>query len=224
MPRSLLEQGIRDLLDAVRLLHSRTDKAITDAMEALRTRDLTLARAVVEGDREINEERYAIEERCIDLMARQAPVASDLREFVSIMSIVTDLERIADHAEGIARIALFLRDNPLAGSEPGLWEMAEKVQVMLRGAVTAFLDRDEAQARAVCDQDDAVDTLYSAIHRSLIQRLVGIPYDAYQFDAMTHVLWCSHNLERIGDRATNISERAIFLVTGKLQEINVSRY
>lgn len=224
MPRSLLEQGIRDLLDAVRLLHSRTDKAITDAMEALRTRDLTLARTVIDGDREINQERYAIEERCIDLMARQAPVASDLREFISIMSIVTDLERIADHAEGIARIVLFLRDDPRAGSEPGLWEMAEKVQVMLRGAITAFLGRDAAQARAICDQDDAVDTLYSAIHRRLTQRLVGVPYDAYEFDAMTHVLWCSHNLERIGDRATNICERAIFLVTGKLEEINVSRY
>ena len=102
--------------------------------------------------------------------------------------------------------------------------MAEKVQVMLRGAVAAFLDRDEAQARAICEQDDAVDTLYSAIHRRLTQRLAGVPYDAYEFDAMTHVLWCSHNLERIGDRATNICERAIFLVTGKLEEINVSRY
>ena len=224
MPRSLLQQGMRDLLDAVRLLHSRTDKAITDAMEALRTGDLTMARAVVEGDSEINQERYAIEERCIDLMARQAPVASDLREFISIMSIVTDLERIADHAEGIGRIVLFLRDDPRAGSEPALWEMAEKVQVMLRGAVAAFLDRDEAQARAICEQDDAVDTLYSAIHRRLTQRLAGVPYDAYEFDAMTHVLWCSHNLERIGDRATNICERAIFLVTGKLEEINVSRY
>ena len=224
MARTLLEEGIARLHDDVRLLHSRTDKAITDSMVALQRRDLTLARTVVEGDDEINAERYAIEERCLDIMARQAPVASDLREMVSVLSIVTELERIADHAEGIARIALFLKDDPIASEEPALWEMKDKAQGMLRLAITAFIDKDEERARATCDLDDEVDELYTAVNQRIMRRLAGVPHDASEFDAVTHVIWCSHNLERIADRATNICERAIFLVTGQLTEINVSTY
>ena len=224
MARTLLEEGITELHDGVRLLHSRADKAITDSMDALQRRDLVLARAVVDGDAEINAERYAIEEKVIDIMARQAPVASDLREMVSVLSIVTDLERIADHAEGIARIALFLQDDPIASDEPTLWQMKDKAQEMLRLAVASFLGKDAEGARKTCDLDDEVDDLYTVVNQRLVQRLAGVPHNAREFDAVTHVIWCSHNLERIADRATNICERAIFLVTGRLAEINVSSY
>ncbi len=224
MPRTLFTEAQAQIEDGVRLLSSRVEKAVVDSMEALRTRNMTLARAVVEGDEEVNGARYALEEQVLTLMATQAPVASDLRELVSVLSIVTDLERIGDHAEGIARIALFLGEDPVASSEPELWVMAEKVGQMMRSAITAFLERDEALARVTCDLDDDVDEIYDRIHRHVIQQLAGLPLDAREFDAYTHLLWTSHNLERIGDRATNICERAIFLVTGKLEEINVSRY
>ncbi len=224
MPRTLLTESQTHAEDGVRLLSSRVDKAITDAMEALRTRDMRLARAVVEGDAEVNEQRYALEEEVLQMMATQAPVASDLRESVSILSIVSDLERIGDHAEGIARIAQFLGDDPVALTEPDLWVMAQRVQRMLRESIESFLERDESAARATCDLDDEVDEIYDRIHRHVIQQLAGLPHDAREFDAYTHLLWASHNLERIGDRATNICERAIFLVTGRLEEINVSRY
>ena len=224
MPRTLFAENQSHAEDGVRLLSSRVDKAIADAMEALRTRNMRLAQAVVDGDMAINQHRYALEEEVLQMMATQAPVASDLRESVSILSIVTDLERMADHAEGIARIALFLGDDPVALTEPDLWVMAQRVQVMLRGSIESFLDRDESSARSICDLDDDVDEIYDRIHRHVIQQLSGLPHDAQEFDAYTHLLWASHNLERIGDRATNICERAIFLVTGKLEEINVSRY
>ena len=224
MPRQVFERGLTEVLESVRLLASRVDKAIADSMEALRTRDMTLARAIVDGDSEINAQRWGIEETAVQMIALQAPVASDLREMVSILSIVTDLERIADHAEGIARIALFLGEDRAASSEPELWEMAEKVREMLRSALSAFLDKDEDLARSTCDLDDDVDRLYDTIHRHFIQRLAGVPHDAMEFDVYTHLMWCSHNLERIGDRATNICERAIFLVTGKFEEINISSY
>ena len=224
MPRTLFTESQTHAEDGVRLLSSRVDKAITDAMEALRTRDMRLARAVVEGDAEVNQHRYALEEEVLQMMATQAPVASDLRELVSILSIVSDLERIGDHAEGIARIAQFLGDDPVALTEPELWVMAQRVQHMLRASIESFLERDEAAARATCDVDDEVDEIYDRIHRHVIQQLAGLPHDAREFDAYTHLLWASHNLERIGDRATNICERAIFLVTGRLEEINVSRY
>ena len=224
MPRTLFTESQTHAEDGVRLLSSRVDKAITDAMEALRTRNMRLAQAVVEGDAEVNQQRYALEEEVLQMMATQAPVASDLRELVSILSIVSDLERIGDHAEGIARIAQFLGDDPVALTEPELWVMAQRVQRMLRESIESFLERDEAAARATCDVDDEVDEIYDRIHRHVIQQLAGLPHDAREFDAYTHLLWASHNLERIGDRATNICERAIFLVTGRLEEINVSRY
>ncbi len=224
MARTVFEQGLDEALDSVRLLASRTEKAIVDSMEALRTRDMTLARSVVDGDQGINQKRYEIEESVIHLMALQAPVASDLREMVSILFIVTDLERIADHAEGIARIALFLEEDTAATAVPDLWEMAEKVRAMLRSSIASFFDRDDALARATCDLDDEVDTLYDSIHRKILQQLVKSPIDQHELDVLTHVLWASHNLERIGDRSTNICERAIFLVTGRLEEINVSSY
>ncbi|MCY3919343.1 MAG: phosphate signaling complex protein PhoU [Chloroflexi bacterium] len=224
MPRTLFTESQTHAEDGVRLLSSRVDKAITDAMEALRTRNMRLAQSVVEGDAEVNQQRYALEEEVLQMMATQAPVASDLRELVSILSIVSDLERIGDHAEGIARIAQFLGDDPVALTEPELWVMAQRVQHMLRASIESFLERDEAAARATCDVDDEVDEIYDRIHRHVIQQLAGLPHDAQEFDAYTHLLWASHNLERIGDRATNICERAIFLVTGRLEEINVSRY
>jgi phosphate transport system protein len=224
MPRTLLNEFQSHAEDGVRLLSSRVDKAITDAMESLRTRNMRLAQAVVEGDQEVNEQRYKLEEEVLQMMATQAPVASDLRESVSILSIVSDLERIGDHAEGIARIAQFLGDDPVALTEPELWVMAQRVQGMLRASIESFLERDEQAARATCNLDDEVDEIYDRIHRHVIQQLAGLPHDAREFDAYTHLLWASHNLERIGDRATNICERAIFLVTGRLEEINVSRY
>ena len=104
MPRTLFAENQSHAEDGVRLLSSRVDKAIADAMEALRTRNMRLAQAVVDGDQAVNEHRYALEEEVLQMMATQAPVASDLRESVSILSIVTDLERMGDHAEGIARI------------------------------------------------------------------------------------------------------------------------
>ena len=224
MPRSAFQESQSHAEDGVRLLSSRADKAVADAMEALRTRNMTLARAVVDGDQEINEHRYALEEEVLTMMATQAPVASDLRESVSILSIVAELERIGDHAEGIARIALFLGDETIAATEPDLWVMADKVRRMLRDSIGSFLDRDEAAARTTCDLDDEVDEIYDRIHRHVVQQLSGLAIDAHEFDTYTHLLWASHNLERIGDRATNICERAIFLVTGELVEINVSRY
>ena len=224
MARTAYTTDRQGALDRLRLLHARADRSIVDSMQALLRRDLVLARGVCEGDAAVNELRYEIEETVLNLIALQQPVAGDLRELIALNSIASNLERIADHAEGIARIAIFLEDNPVAATEPDLWRMSDLVREMLRNATRSFIDRDEALARATCDQDDQVDDLYTELHRNLIARLSGLDSEPAVFDAVTHVLWCSHNLERIGDRATNICERAIFLVTGRFEEINVSKY
>lgn len=224
MTRTAYANDRQGAVDRLRLLHARADRSIVDSMQALLRRDLVLARNVVEADAAVNELRYEIEETVLNLIALQQPVAGDLRELVSLNSIAANLERIADHAEGIARIAIFLEENPIAATEPALWQMSDLAREMLHNATRSFLDRDEALARRTCDEDDEVDALYTEVHRNLIGRLAGANSDPETFDAITRVLWCSHNLERIGDRATNICERAVFLVTGRFEEIKVSKY
>ena len=212
------------IIEQLRLLHARADRSIVDSMQSLLRRDLVLARQVRDADQDADQLRYEIEEAVLNLVALQQPVAGDLRELMSINAIASNLERIADHAEGIARIAIFLEEDPVAATEPDLWRMADVVREMATAAIRSFVEQDEALARATCDRDDEVDDLYTDVHRRLIQRLAGVEHGAAEFDAMTHVLWCSHNLERIGDRATNICERAIFLVTGRFEHVNVSKY
>ena len=206
-----------DVLDRLRLQHARADRSIVDAMQALLRRDLVLARRVSEADEEVKQVRYAIEEAVTSIIALQQPVAGDLRELMSIVAIALNLERIAGHAEGIARNAVFLEGNPVAATEPDLWRMADVVREMLQSATRSFLERDQRLARLTIEQDDEVDELYSDIHGRLIARLAGAEGDAEESDAITHVLWCSHNLERIGDRALNICERTIFQVTGRFE-------
>ncbi len=148
-------------------------------------------------------------------------MAADLRVLVAILFIATELERMADHAEGIARINLMLGDEPLPATLSDISEMAEKAGDMLRRALTAFVDRDDRSARLICDEDDQIDTLYDSSYQALIQEMIRTPADVQR---LTYLIWACHNLERIADRVTNICERVIFMVTGQLEEINVSRY
>ncbi len=213
-----------EVLDRLRLQHARVDRSIVDAMQALLRRDLVLARRVCEADEDSKLIRYAIEEAVTTIIALQQPVAGDLRELLSIVAITLNLERIGSHAEGIARNAIFLEDNPVAATEPDLWRMADVVREMLQSATRSFLERDERLARCTVARDEEVDELYAAIHERLIARLAGVERGAEAFDAITHVLWCSHNLERIGDRALNICERTIFQVTGRFERVAGTEY
>jgi phosphate transport system protein len=219
--RSVFDRQLMDLRNDVVDLGSRAEQAIRWAMESLRRRDLNLARVVVEGDYEINRSRWEIEDHATNLIATQQPMASDLRTIITVIHIVTELERIADHAEGIARISLKLGDQSLPAPLGHLPEMAEIGIAMMHQSITAFIDRDVALARSVCDQDDTLDSLYDANYAEVIGRMLMEPNSA---KVLTYQLWTAHNLERIGDRATNICERVIYLVTGRLEEANVSRY
>ena len=221
MTRALFERQLSELRHDVLDLGSRAEQAIRNAMESLRRRDLALARQVVEGDYEINRRRFEIEDRAVNLIATQQPMASDLRTIVAAIHIVTELERIADHAEGIARISLMLGEQSLPQPLGHLPEMAELGIDMMHRSLTAFTDRDVELARAVCVEDDQLDALYDANYAEVIGRMLMEPQQA---KVLTYQLWTAHNLERIGDRATNICERVVYLVTGRMEEENVSRY
>lgn len=219
--RTHFDRELTDLRNQVVDLGSRTEQAIRWAMDSLRRRDLNLARVVVEGDYEINRSRFNIEDHAVNLIAMQQPMATDLRTIIAAIHIVTELERIADHAEGIARISLMLGEHSLPQPLGRLSEMADKGVAMMHSSITAFIDRDIELARRVCDDDDELDALYDANYAEVIGRMLMEPQQA---KALTYQLWTAHNLERIGDRATNICERVIYLVTGRLEEANVSRY
>ncbi len=221
MTRELFDKKLREMQDDVLILGSMVEKAIQRSMDALRTRDAARSSTVIQDDQAINAKRYEIEEKCIHTMALQQPMAADLRVLVAILFIATELERMADHAEGIARINLMLGDEPLPPVIGDIAEMAAKAGDMLRRALTAFVERDDGAARLICDEDDQIDALYDSSYQTLVQEMIRTPADVQR---ITYLIWTCHNLERIADRVTNICERVIFMVTGQLEEINVSRY
>ncbi|HTE83474.1 MAG TPA: phosphate signaling complex protein PhoU [Dehalococcoidia bacterium] len=221
MVRAQFDQHLGELRQDVLDLGSMAERAIRQAMESLRRSDLALAREVVDTDYDINKRRYEIEEKAVDLIATQQPVATDLRTLVAAMHIVTELERIADHAEGNARITLMLGDQTFPRALGRLEEMADLGVTMMHRSLTAFIERDVELAKEVCASDDDLDSLYDSNYAEVIGRML---VDSSSVKVLTYELWAAHNLERIGDRSTNICERVIYLVTGKMEETNVSRY
>ena len=220
MTRAAFEQQLAEVQEEMLALAGKVESAIEQSTQALQDNDVALARRVIEADAQVNQQRYEIEERCLELIATQQPLASDLRTIVAVLHIVVDLERMGDHAEGIAKVALMLADEPLK-SYADIPRMAVLARQMLVGSLQAFRERDAARARLICDDDDKVDALYDHVYRELITYMVNNPE---AIERGTHLTWVAHNLERIADRVTNICERVVYLVEGKLQELNVSKY
>lgn len=219
MPRVALDQGLKELHADVLTLGSMVEKSTQRAVEALRARDASLARRVIEDDASIDALRFAIEDRSLLLIATQQPLVHDLRTIAAVLNIITDLERMGDHAEGIATISLMIGDEPLLKPLMDIPRMAEMVTDMLRRALLAFADHDIAASRRVAAEDDAVDALYNQVYRELLTFMIGDPRMIHQ---ATLLLWAAHNLERIGDHVTNICERVIFTETGRMQEFRPS--
>jgi phosphate transport system protein len=216
MPRETFQRQLRDTQDAVLALGSMVDQAMDRAIQALRARDLALARQVIREDQRINQQRFAIEEQCLLLIATQAPMASDLRVLAAVLSIITDLERMADHAAGIAKITILIGDEPPLKPLIDVPRMAVVAREMLGASLQAFVDKDMEAATRTAARDDEVDQLYHQVYRELLTFMMA---DPGTINRATHLLWVAHNLERIADRVTNICERVLFLVTGKMVEI-----
>jgi len=221
MTRAAFDQQLVEIQEEMLLLGTMVDSAIERSITALKDRNVDLARHVIADDARVNRKRYEIEERCLELIARQQPLAGDLRAIVSVLYIIVDLERMADHAEGIAKIAIMLADDPPLKPYIDIPRMAEVARRMLISSLEAFKDRDAARARDVCNLDDEVDALYDQVYRELITYMVN---DPKTIERATHLTWVAHNLERIADRVTNICERVVYLVEGKISELNVSTY
>ncbi len=219
--RTDFHKRLKEIQDELLLMGNMVEKAITGSMEALKKRDLKLAQRVIDGDVKINEKRFNIEETCIQLIATQQPMAGDLRSIICVLNIITDLERIGDHAEGTAKIAVMTGDEPPLKPLIDLPRMAEKAVGMLHRSLEAFINCDVETARQIIAEDDEVDDLYDQVFREL---LTFMAEDPKILTRATRLLWVAHNLERSADRVTNICERVVFSVTGKMEEEGASKY
>jgi phosphate transport system protein len=221
MPRNTFEKLVDDLKADLLKLGTLTSQTISDGVEALKTRDRVMAQSLIDHDAEINNLRYNLEERSYELIATQQPLATDLREIMSILLIAIELERIADHSKNLGEIVIHMGDEPLLKPLIDIPRMAEACQEMLRQALDSFTRHDADAARAVCRRDDEIDNLYVQIFREL---LTYIAEDSRTVTRALNLLFAAHNLERIGDRVTNIGERVIYAATGQLEELNTQRY
>jgi phosphate transport system protein len=221
MTRETYQRHLREIQDEVLVMGSMVEKALDRSMEALKNRDLVLAKQVVEDDKNIDSKRFEIEERALDLMATQAPMASDLRILLATLYITTELERMADHAAGNAKIAVMIGDEPPLKPLIDLPRMSEKVISMIHRSLDAYINHDVEAARKIVPEDDEIDNLYEQVFRELLTFMME---DPRTITRATRLIWAGHNLERTGDRVTNICERVVFMVTGKMEEMGVSKY
>ncbi len=219
MPRQLFESSLQHLQDEILLLGSMMEKAVAQSVEALRTRDVAAAKRVIADDSLINKKRFEIEDLCVDMIARHQPMARDLRKITAALIIANELERMADHAQGISKINVMMGDAPLVKPLVDIPRMAQIANEMTHAALDAYVRGDEALAKQIVTRDDEVDALYDQVYRDLLAIMTN---DAQTINRATLLLWAAHNLERIADRATNICERVVFMVTGELVEYNVS--
>ncbi len=221
MIREAYHKQLDDLKNNTLQMGEMVGNALIRSVDALKNRDIKASKKIIKNDLLINKKRYSIEKKCLLLIATQQPMARDLREIAAVLSIITDLERMGDHAEGIAKISVMIGKEPLVKPLIDIPRMAEKCLDMLNGSLKAFIERDLKRAKSLCDEDDEVDALYEQVYRELLLLMIEKPK---VIEGATYLMWVAHNLERIADRTTNIAERIAFMVTGKMEEMNVSKY
>lgn len=219
--RTTFHKKLREIQDEVLVMGSMVGKAIMSSVRALKERDLNLAQQIISDDLKVNQKRFEIEEKCIQLIATQQPMASDLRIIIAILNITTEIERIGDYAVGIARVVIMIGDEPPLKPLVDIPRMAEQTVDMLRRSLDALLNRDVEAAKKIATEDNLVDQLYDQVFREL---LTFMAEDPKTITRATRLVWVAHNLERAADRVTNICERVVFIVTGKMEEIGASKY
>jgi phosphate transport system protein len=219
--RTVFHKQLREIQDEILVMGSMVGKAILRSVEALKDRDINLAQHIVDDDLLINKKRFEIEERCIELIATQQPMATDLRIIAAILNIITEIERIGDYAVGIARIVILIGGEPPLKPLVDIPLMAEKTTDMLNRSLDAFIHRNAEAAKKIAKEDDMLDNLYDQVFREL---LIIMAEDPKTITRATRLIWTAHNLERAADRVTNICERVVFIVTGKMEEISSSNY
>jgi phosphate transport system protein len=200
---------LEELKENLLKMAALVEKAISNAVQALVTRDSKLAKKTLDGEDRINKLEIAIDDMCLKLLALKQPMAADLRFITSAMKIITDLERIGDQAVNIAERAISLNEEPQLKPYIDIPRMAEIAQSMVKDVMDAFVNRDSKLARSVCARDDLVDGLNDQVFRELLTYMIA---DPKTITRAVHLMIVCRCLERIADHATNIAEDVIFMV------------
>jgi len=216
MSRERFEQELGHLQEQVLALGTMAERAVRTSVEALAHQDLATARKIIDDDHVINERRFDLENEILTIIATQQPMAGDLRKLASSLELVGELERIADYAKGIANVALMIGAEPLVKPLVDIPLMADRACGMLSRALEAFSRWDVDLARSVPKEDAEVDTLYERIYRDLAAVIVK---DPRTLDQAIRLSWVAHNLERVADRVSNLCERVVFAVQGRMEEL-----
>ena len=219
MENTSFHRELEEIQNSVLRMGGLVEKAIAQCIEALKNRDTALAHRVIADDANINAERFAIEDKCINLTSTKQPQTTDMRIIVAILNIVTELERIGDYANGIAKIAIMIGTEPPLKPLIDIPRMGDLTREMIINSLKAFVSRDVELAKKVGSMDSVIDGLYDQVFRELLTFMM---VDPKTINRATRLIWVAHNLERAADRATNICERVIFTVTGKMEELGAS--
>jgi len=198
-------------------MYQATDKAIEDALQCFRLYDVELARKVIANDENINRMQHEVEEECFSVIALHQPVASDLRDISSDTHIAIELERIADHAADIASIVMHMSEKADPAYIDSINDLGEKCRTMLARIMSAYTEKDVKLAQEIAAEDELVDSAEKQIIDNAIAQMCG---DTEKNRLITHTIWIVHNIERIGDRVTNIAEQIVFMTTGNVVDLN----
>ncbi|MCR4397930.1 MAG: phosphate signaling complex protein PhoU [Firmicutes bacterium] len=217
MTRATFESELEELKRDILKMGTMVEQAIHDAVKSLADRDPQLAEKVVHEDDIADKLQLEIENKCLTLLALQQPIARDLRIIGTAMKIVTDLERMGDHAVDIARVTIRIHNQPLIKPLIDIPRMAQITKSMVKSALTAYVSGDTEEARKLAEADHEVDHLYNQVFREL---LVYMMEDPRTISQATHLLFVASHLERIGDHATNLGEWIVYAVTGKREDLN----
>lgn len=217
MARTSFDEELKNLQSELIKMGTFVSESIDRAVASLANRDVELAKIVVMDDEIIDKYEQDIETRCLKLLATRQPMAVDLRTIGTALKIVTDLERMGDHASDIAKITIRLNGEPLIKPLVDIPRMAEIAQIMVRESLEAFINQDIDLAYSMIERDNEVDSLYSQIFRELLTYMMEDPKTIKQ---ATYLLFVAQFLERIGDHATNLGEWVIYMITGEKKELN----
>jgi phosphate transport system protein len=217
MSRQVFEQQLDTLHRNMMAMGALVEEAIHTSIKSLVERDLQLAEKVIENDKKINQLEQEIETGCFQLIALQQPVGSDLRRIGTMLKLVTDLERMGDHAVAIAKTTIRLKEEKYIKPLIDIPAMADNVKAMVRDSLNAFIAKDRELAEEVAARDDVIDKLYSKIFRDLVEVMNRHEHSINQG---THLLLVAQYLERIADHVTNICEWTIYMNTGVLPDLN----
>ena len=215
--RETFDAQLKELKDELLMLGKMAEDALDDAIQALKEQDVEKALRIIDSDYKINDLEEEINDKSIWMIAKEQPVAIDLRRLITALKISTDVERVGDLAVNIAKSVIRIGDEPLIKPLEDIPKRASIAQKMINDVLQAYFDEDVAKAKAIADVDDEVDQLYGKLIKELLAMMTKRPESIAQITQLSFV--CRH-IERVADHATNISENIIYLVKGKRYDLN----